>query len=204
MKSNFKLVVFFLLLGISAADAQVFPSDLWHEGKIVRREGDTLRGLIKYDLQNDLVQYVVKDQQPEVYTARKILFFEIFDQSVNTYRQFFTLPFTVTGGYKAPIFFELLEEGKMTLLSREILELRTYSSPYAMGSYSRMVMIYRYFFLKENGDIEEFTGNRNDLLTMMGRNGDDVEKYIKKNRLRFEEKYDFAKIIAYYNSLTGT
>jgi hypothetical protein len=39
---------------------------------------------------------------------------------------------------------------------------------------------------------------------MMGKNGDDVEKFIKSNRLRFDEKYDFARIIDYYNSLYGT
>jgi hypothetical protein len=114
------------------------------------------------------------------------------------------LPFNTPAGYKSAVFFELLEEGKMTLLVREALEYRTYTNPYYVGSYSRLVLVYKYFFMDDNGKIEEFTGDKRDLLDLMGKNADDVEKYIKTNRLKVDEKYDFAKIIAYYNSLYGT
>ena len=177
--SVFTLLFFFSVPVV----AQQFPSDLWHEGKIILLEGDTLKGNIKYDLQQDLVQYGIADQRTTAFSARKVLFFEIFDTSVRKYRQFFALPFTTTAGYKAPVFFELLEEGKMTLLSRESVEYRTYSSPYYMGSYSRLVLVYRYYFLDEKGNISEFTGNKNDLLNLMNKKSDEVEKYIKANKL---------------------
>jgi len=199
----FGALILFFFLSLSVV-AQQFPSDLWHEGKIILLEGDTLKGNIKYDLQQDLVQYGVADQRTTAFSARKVLFFEIFDTSVRRYRQFFALPFTTTSGYRAPVFFELLEEGKMTLLSRESVEYRTYSSPYYMGSYSRLVLVYKYYFLDEKGNIAEFTGNKNDLLNLMNKKSDEVEKYIKANKLRFDDKYDFAKIVAYYNSLFGT
>ena len=199
----FGAVILFFFLSFSVV-AQQFPSDLWHEGKIILLEGDTLKGNIKYDLQQDLVQYGMADQRTTAFSARKVLFFEIFDTSVRKYRQFFALPFTTTSGYRAPVFFELLEEGKMTLLSRESVEYRTYSSPYYMGSYSRLVLVYKYYFLDEKGNISEFTGNKNDLLDLMNKKSEEVEKYIKANKLRFDDKYDFAKIVAYYNSLFGT
>jgi hypothetical protein len=201
-----RIVVVFLLSFLSwfVSSAQQFPSDLWHEGKIVLVEGDTLRGSIKYDLQQDLVQYGVANERTTAFSARKVLFFEIFDTSARKYRQFFALPFTTTAGYKAPVFFELLEEGKMTLLSRESVEYRTYNSPYYMGSYSRLVLVYKFFFLDEKGNISEFTGNKNDLLNLMNKKSDEVEKYMKANKLRYEDKYDFARIVAYYNSLFGT
>lgn len=189
---------------LNETKAQQFPSDLWHEGRIVLLAGDTLRGSVKYDLQQDLVQYGVANERTTAFSARKVLFFEIYDASVRRYRQFFALPFTTTSGYKAPVFFELLEEGKMTLLSRESVEYRTYNSPYYMGSYSRLVLVYKYFFLDESGNISEFTGNKNDLLNLMNKKSDEVEKYIKANKLRYEDKYDFARIVAYYNSLFGT
>jgi hypothetical protein len=199
------LLGLFMLIALSpVATAQQFPSDLWHEGKIVLLEGDTLKGSIKYDLQQDLLQYSIADQRTTAYSARKVLFFEIYDATVRKYRQFYALPFTTTAGYRAPVFFELLEEGKMTLLSRESVEYRTYSSPYYMGSYSRLVLVYKYYFLDEHGNISEFTGNKNDLLNLMNKKSDEVEKYIKANKLRYDDKYDFAKIVAYYNSLFGT
>ncbi len=63
--------------------------------------------------------------------------------------------------------------------------------------------MHKYFFLEEDGAIVEFEGNRSDLLALMGNKAETVEKYMKENRLRFEEKYDLAQIVAYYNSLSG-
>ena len=180
--------------------SQNWPFELWHDGKIVLLTGDTLKGLVKYDLQQDMVQYDLPNSKTEAFSARKVLFFEIFDNTVNKYRRIFALPFSVSGSYKIPVFFELLEEGKMTLLAREALEYRTYSSPYFIGSYTRLVLVYKYFFLEENGEIAEFTGSRNDLLDKMGRHAEAVEKYIKQNKLRIEDKADFSKTVAYYNS----
>lgn len=195
-------VVMLCLFVNGSAVAQQFPSDFWHEGKVVLLEGDTLRGNLKYDLQQDIVQYAVGDQRTTAFSARKVLFFEIYDQSVRRYRPFYALPYSTNGtSYKVPVFFELLEEGKMTLLSRESVEYRTYTSPYAMGSYSRLVLVYKYFFLDEKGNILEFKGNKNDLLDMMKNKSDQVEKYVKSNKLKYDDKYDFAKIVAYYNSL---
>lgn len=194
-----------LLLFVSwSVSAQQFPSDYWHEGKVVLLEGDTLRGNIKYDLQQDLIQYNVANENVTAYSARKVLFFEIFDNSVRRYRQFFALPFSSVSGYRVPVFFELLEEGKMTLLSRESIEYRTYNSPYYMGSYSRLVLIYKYYFLDEKGNINEFTGNKSDLLELMNKKQEEVEKYMKANKLRYDDKYDLARIVAYYNSLFGS
>jgi len=185
---------------VSTTHAQQWPFEMWHEGQMVLVEGDTLKGLVKYDLTQDIVQYTHNDQRIEAYSARKILFFEIFDKSVNKYRQFFALPYSKTGAYRTPIFFELLEEGKLTLLARELLEYRTYYTGLYGGSYQRLVLVYKYFLLDEKGNIEDFTVDRRSLSDKMGKHGDDVEKYIRKNKLRLEEKYDLVKIISYYNS----
>ncbi|HMG94544.1 MAG TPA: hypothetical protein VK589_31010 [Chryseolinea sp.] len=194
------LVLFFTLANLKVS-AQQWPFELWHEGKIILESGDTLRGLVKYDFAQDLVQYNFDDKRTEAFSARKVLFFEIFDNTVNKYRQIFALPFTNSTGYRAPVFFELLEEGKMTLLSREVLEYRNYTSPYYIGSFTRQVLVNKYFFLDQKGNIAEFTGNKTDLLNLMGKKSDDVEKYIKANKLKYEDKYDFARIVAYYNSI---
>lgn len=190
-----------LLIIFSGAQAQRFPFEFWHEGRLVLEEGDTIRGNIKYDLQNDLLQ-LEKDGKLESLTARKVVFFEIFDKSIKKYRQFYSLPYNTSGQYRAPVFFELLAEGKMTLLSRESIEYRSSpSSFYYYGSTTRLVLVNKYFLLKDNGAIEAFTGNRNDLTYLMGNYGDTVEKYIKSNKLSIEKKYDFAQIVGYYNSL---
>jgi hypothetical protein len=196
------LAVLVFMLICCRAQAQHWPFDLWHDGKIILLTGDTLKGPIKYDQQQDIVQFTFSNQRIEAFSARKVLFFEIFDLTVKRYRQFFALPYTARSTYRAPVFFELLEEGKITLLSREALEYRTENSYY--NTRTVLIIVYKYFFLEENGDINEFIGGKNDLLDRMGNKAEAVEKYMKSNRLDMDDKYEFAKIIAYYNSLFGT
>ena len=192
--------VVWILLSVTAY-GQAWPSELWHDGRLVLDGGDTLKGKIKYDLKQDLLQYNVPNQRTDAFSARKVVFFEIFDETVRRYRQFYALPYTNQAQYRTPVFFELLTEGKLTLLARESVEFRTYTSPYYLGSYSREVLVYHYFFLDNEGNIEEFKGSKGDLLDMMGKKSDDVEKYMKANHLKIDDKYDFARIVAYYNSI---
>ncbi|MCU0398852.1 MAG: hypothetical protein MUC73_12215 [Cyclobacteriaceae bacterium] len=194
------LIIGTVLIASHYTFAQQYSYEMWHEGKIILTTGDTLRGLVKYDIQQDLVQFNDQKKTTEAYTPRKILFFEIYDNTVSRYRTFFSLPFAASGYYKTPVFFELLEEGKMTVLGRESLEYRTFSSPYYYGSYTRLVLVNKFFLMDDKGDIKEFTGKKADLLSLMGRYGEEVDKYIKANRLKIEDRYDFARAVDYYNS----
>ncbi len=203
MKCRVLTVILFSLVSF-ATNAQEWAFELWHDGKIVLVSGDTLKGLVKYDLQQDIVQYNSQRGNIEAYGARKVLFFEIFDTTVGQYRHFFALPYSASTGYRAPVFFELLAEGKMTLLMRENLEYRTYSSPYYFGSYSRLVLVYKYYLLEENGNIVEFIGKKAELMTLMGKRAEAVEDYMRENKLKLDDRDDFAKIVAYYNSFFKT
>lgn len=194
----FFLTIFFLTTQF--VNGQNWSFEMWHEGKVVLAEGDTLKGLVKYDPTQDILQLTYRDQKVEAFSARKVLFFEIFDSMVRRYRQFFTLPYSQTGSYRAPIFFELLADGKLTLLCRESLEYKTVSAGYYGGTYQRLVLVNHYFFLDEKGTIAPFDGDKRDLLDKMGKHEEQVEDFIKANRLRMDEKYDFVKIVAHYNS----
>lgn len=192
-----------LLVSISA-NAQQFAHEFWHPGKMVLDNGDTLKGNLKYDLQTDIVQVQIGEKL-ESYTARKILYFEIFDNTVKRYRVFYSLPYATAGQYKAPVFFELIAEGDLTLMCRESVEYRTTSSPYFYyGSISRLVLVYKYYVLRENGSIEEFKGKKNDWLDLMRKKRDEVEQFMKANRLDMDDKYELQRTVEYYNSLFKT
>ncbi len=199
-----KLLIFSLLIVLSLRFqwVQTFPFDLWHDGKIVLDTGDTIKGSIKYSLQ-DLLQ-IRHQNQLESFSARKVLLFEIFDQGYKRYRTFYSLPYSSNGSYKSPVFFEVLTEGKITVLSREKVEYRSTSySPFMYGAYStRMILVNTYFLLKENGNIIDFSGKRSDWLRPNGKpcRADDMHDYARQNKLDFDKKYDLKHIIDYYNS----
>jgi hypothetical protein len=189
-----------LIVSIQAA-GQNYAFELWHEGKVVLETNDTINGLLKYDLQNDLLQVKVKSKL-ESFTSRKVLTFEIFDATVKRYRQFYSLPYSQNNTYKTPVFFELLCEGKLTVLAREKLEYRTVSSPfYYYGTYSTTVIVTQYYLLKANGIIEEFVGRKSDWLTVMENKEEEVKDFVKTNRLDYDDKYELTRIIDYYNTL---
>jgi len=194
-----KLLFVFALMISLAAEAQQFSFEYWHNGYLILEGGDTLKGQLKYNLQTDLLQFKAANHF-ETFTARKVVFFEVFDALSKDYRKFYSLPYSANNSYKAPIFFELLTEGKMTLLARESVEYKTYSSFYYYGSYTRLVLVYKYFLLGDNGDINEFRGKKNDWLYEMGNYGDEVQKYAKSNKLDFDEKKDLTRIVEYYNT----
>lgn len=189
-----------LLIVCWSANAQ-WAFELWHEGMVVLESGDTLRGQIKYDLQQDIIQFTDKRGTIEALSARKVLICEIFDKTINQYRQFYSLPYNATSGYRTPVFFELVAEGKLTVLCRERLENQTTSSPYYYGSFSRTVLVNKYFLLKENGDIVDFSTRRNDFLQLVGKHADIMNGFMKDNKLQLDDKKELARIINYYNSL---
>ncbi len=196
-----KKILVLLVCIAAAAEGQEFAFEYWHEGKIVTEANDTVKGSIQYNLQSDLVQ-IKHGNELDTYTARKIVFFEIFDVTIRQYREFYSLPYALSNNqYKAPVFFELLAEGKMTLLCRESLEYKTYSAFNYYGTYTRLVLVNKYFLLDEKGAIIEFRGNKNDWIYQMGNKGSDVQRYAKTNKLDFDDKYDLVKIVTYYNSL---
>ncbi|MBL6446783.1 hypothetical protein JMN32_10700 [Fulvivirga sp. 29W222] len=185
--------------------AQVFPSEVWHDGKLVLLEGDTLVGQVKYSLETDLVQYTRGGQTVKTFTARKLLFFEIFDKTSNRYRQFYAIPYSVKSNYKAPVIFEVLYTGEhLSLLSRESIEYQVANYPYSMaGTYTRLELVYTHYFLKPDGSISQSTGKKKDLLWVMNKKSSEIKRYIKNNKIRIDRRADLVKLVAYYNALFG-
>ncbi len=183
--------------------AQVFPSQIWHEGKIVLLDGETIKGNVKYDLENDIIQ-IDNHNRVQTFSSRKILNFEIFDEGFNSYRLFYALPYKVKPNYETPILFEILHEGSLSLLCREFIVQETmpqYGYYPRFGGMMRMRLSYEYYFLKENGTIDRYLPKKRDLLHVMRNKSSEVRSFIKKNRLRYDRRDDLAKITAYYNSL---
>jgi len=205
-KIVFGFVAAFALLTSSDVSAQDFPSEIWHPGKLVLLSGDTIPGQIKYDFENDIVQ-VNQGNRVRTFGARKILYFEILDQTVDSYRFFYALPFNVHSNYEVPILFEVLYEGKLSLLSREHIVTESqpqyaYNYGYVPGmNTSRTRLAYAYFFLEQDGAIEQYNLKKKELLDFFGNRSKQVKQYMKKNNLKYDRMHDLVRITAYYNAL---
>ena len=140
-----------------------------------------------------------------------ILYFEIFDETIDSYRHFYALPYSVQRDYEVPLIFEVLYEGQLSLLCRE--EVVTESTPsynaypysyYGGNPYynqSRARLEYKYYFLDAKGGIQNYNKKKNELLTFFKKNQQQVKQYIKKNHLKHDLMRDLVRITAYYNAL---
>ncbi len=200
MRKAFSLI--FLCICSLTVVSQEFSSEIWHDGFMVTSDQDTLEGLVKYDMQANVVQ-VIQNQVVKTYSSHKVFYFEIYDKVVNSYRQFYSIPYNVNYNYKIPILFEVLYEGPLSLLSREavVQETVSNSSAYWGGSFVRDVVSYTFYFLDKEGKIDSYTGKKADLLTIMAKHSRKVKDYIKQNKLDTDEVRDLIRVTAFYNSL---
>lgn len=206
--SKQKYIIVFLVLFFSFSDGsgQDFPSEMLHDGELVLLNGDTLKGQIKYNLENDLIQMVI-NETVQTYSARKILYFGIYDKTVDMYRSFYSIPFEVQPNYKVPILFEVLYEGKLSLLAREAIVTETipqYSYMYRSSvNMTRTKLDYEYYFLDKSGEFTKYNNKKFELYEAMKRKEPQIKQYIKKNKLKIDSRRDLVRIFAYYNALLG-
>ena len=190
------LLTFILHSGFS----QDFPSEMWHDGKLVLVSDQTISGLLKYDQVKGIVQ-VDRDGKVFTYSAKSIFHFEIYDITTESYREFYVLPYGLVTSYKAPVIFEVLVEGGLTLLSREYIMTKNIQSPYSIGSYAKEVLAYDYFFLDKEGNITKYTLKKKDLYNAVSKRQNQVIEYMKANRLHHDRRNDLVRVIAFYNAI---
>ena len=190
-----------LLVGILFSSSGQFSKELFHDGYLVSADGDTVRGLVKYDMETNIVQ-VIHNNVVKTFSSHKIFYFEIYDKLVDNYRQFYSIPYNVNYNYKIPIIFEVLYEGPLSLLSREAIVSETVSNNAAYwGAVMRDKVDYSFYFLDKQGNIQYYSGKKNDLLRIMARKSSQVKSFVKKNKLKYDEIRDLIRITAFYNSL---
>ena len=202
----FSIGIFFFCFNINLF-SQDFPSEIWHKGWLVTNQKDTLNGFVKYNFENQLIQVKV-DNTIKAFSNRNIYYFEIFDNTIEDYRQFYSLMYEINYNYSIPILFEVLIKGKLTLLIKEKIVSETvpryFPSYYSYGrtyyeQYNKLE--YDFFFMNSKGSIYEFNGKKNELFDFMIDNIEEIKQYYSNNNLRIKKMKDLVKIVAYYNSL---
>jgi hypothetical protein len=208
---NLQITLILLLLINFAGYSQSgqFPSQLWHKGQITTTNGQVFQGNLKYDLDNNLVQ--LQNSGIETFGASNVVQFEIFDEQYGGVRTFYSLPYSLTGEYETPIFFEILTQGNnIVLLCREYIT----TDNRGMGMYSPMMMnpiwgppmsgaykmAFNFYFLKD-GKIQKYSQKKKELLDILDDRSDEVELYMRKNRLTHDQRGDLLRITAYYNQI---
>ncbi len=204
------LLIFVCLGSLSWAQTRnQFPSQKWHKGTLNLVDGSTSTGLVKYDLETNLVQ--LQAETVITFTASNVTSFEIYDETYAGIRKFYSLPYALNGDYETPIFFEVLTQGEhIALLCREYIV----TDNRGMNNWSGMGMnpfwgpqtatgyrlAFTYYFLK-NGRLERYSGKKKELFDLLTGYDEEMQLYMRKNRLEHDQRGDLLRITAYYNDL---
>lgn len=196
--------------------AQEFPGDQWHQGEAILKDKTSISGMINYDLEREAIIVKVGERM-ETYSAHLVMQFSIIQEGDERLRRFYSLPYVSQKGYKTiPRFFEVIIEGKMTLMAREFIDQITTGSGrrstynrynnYPMSSptnqmYTRRFLSYKMFFLDHTGKMTDHTGRKKDIYNVLTESTHELKKYVKTNRLKIDNLVDVAKLVAHYNTL---
>ncbi|OYX22190.1 MAG: hypothetical protein B7Z16_05265 [Algoriphagus sp. 32-45-6] len=199
-----------VILSLLAWAQNQFPSQIWHKGNIVLSDGQTLSGLVKYDLENNLIQ--LQAETVNTFTASNVESFEIFDETYGGIRKFYSLPYALNGNYEAPTFFEVLTQGdNIALLCREYIAtdnrgMNSWGGGMMMNpmwgpaTFSGYRLAFNYYFFR-NGRLEKYSLKKKDLFSMLPGYDDEISLFMRKNRLEHDKRGDLLRITAYYNEL---
>ncbi|WP_291781373.1 hypothetical protein [Cecembia sp.] len=209
MRALFSILIFTFFLGNVNGQGSQFPSQVWHKGQIVAENGQVHQGLVKYDLENNVVQF--QDVGIKTFGASNVRQFEIFDEVYGGIRTFYTLPYSTTGDYETPMFFEILTEGnEIVLLCREQIVIDNrgmgmgamgmnplWGPPMGGGAYK---LAFNYYFIKD-GRLQRYSLKKRELLDILGDRSDEIQLFMRKNRLSHDKRGDLLRITAYYNQI---
>lgn len=204
-----------MFLGVITSHAQrEFPSSIWHKGNIYGNDGQTFSGLVKYDLENNLVQL----QEAAIttfttFTSSNVTYFEIFDEILGGIRKFYSLPYALNSNYEIPVFFEILTESEeLALLCREYIATDSRNSnffgPMAMnpiwGPQNSVGyrLAFNFYFLK-NSSIRKYNQKKKELFKLLPGYDEEMTLFMRKNRLEHDQRGDLLRITAYYNQLSN-
>lgn len=198
-----RIGVFLLFVFVwGSALAQRFPADFWHPGEVDLNTGETIVGEIRYDLGRETLQIRV-DGVVRSYSASQVAAFQIQDVTSAMERTFFALPFKREDGFASIHFFELLAEGRLTLLVREKLEERVHQfyDPFLIGPQTTRIveLVDDFFIMDPEGEIRMAGRQAESLLPFMENRQEIVRNFIKKNRLNTSKRADLIAVLEFYN-----
>lgn len=215
------LVVCVLLVSdglfINAAEAQVrlaLDVQEWPTGKVVMVNGDTLYGALTYYRTPDIVNVHHQNGSMTSVSPVNVEYFVAQEMPSGRSFTFKTLHWDLGKPYsnfKKPTFFEILNQGALTLVKREAYSHKNGNLSPAFpvanqnaGQWDPEQIRDVYYIVLPDGDIVGLKNPRKDLQTLFGSKYKDVKSYIKLNRLDYEKPHELVAIVNYFNTLTSS
>ena len=193
----FSCVTFFSAFTVKAQEKSF---DLWHIGTLYLTDGDSLKGLLKYGSDVDLVQIKAGNKE-FAFNYNQIDSFWIIDITDSSRRDFDIYTYKNIEGLERPLPFEMLVSNpKFKILTREVVEFVSSGSMMNQGFATTRTINTQYFYL-QGDQLLYFNATKRDILEITSARGSQVLNYVRDNKLRFYRKSDIKLIFEFYYKL---
>lgn len=206
LTSTLYLVAFLIIT--SAASAQQFSQNYWHQGEVHLKNArkEPVVGTLKYNLDSDQIQLMTGKNRMRTYHASQLSYIQFTDKLEGKRRYFFALPIEDQQGYSRTQLFELLVEGEVSLLAREHIATRTQqvNDPFSIyGSNITTQVLEETFYLADtNGNIKEVGRRKNQPAWQAFPDlKKEMKAYFEKEKINVLYREEMFKMVSYYNSL---
>ena len=201
MKNCACLLLMIVVAQITQAAGFPRSSGFWCSGTVVLEDQRVIEGEINYDLKFGAIQ-VKRNGLVKTYTAENIAHFTLFDAVKHRERQFVAIDHTEDEGYHRKTFFEVISEGKLTILrkSKYVRKPRVTEDARAPHIYMNAVCRHQYYVFRDNrfSEIDDF---KEEILPLMRDQQQEVSAYIRQCKLKLKRIHEQMRVVALYNQL---
>lgn len=198
-------ILLLLLFAVQAffVKSQSNSYDLWHIGTLYLTTGDSLKGLLKYGSEKEMVQMKAGGKE-FAFNYAQIDSFWIIDITDSTRRDFNIYSYTNLEGFDVPLPFEdLVSNPKFQILVREIVRYENAATFVNQGFMPTRDVEYQYYYM-QGGQLLFFNNSKRDVMEIVGDKGNEIMEYMKGNKLHFSKKKDLKLIFEYYYKLLSS
>ena len=157
---------------------------------------------LRYDINTDELDVKTKSGV-KVLSGRNVKSFSWLDSIGNKPHFYINAKEYKSNGATLTGFFEVLEDGKMSLLKRTTISIKAadYNVQLSMGSRDdKILKKVVYYYLRDN-QIIEVPGNKKKFLTIFNDKAGVIEKYLRTGALSLKKEEDLMQIFNHFNSL---
>ncbi|MFP4093845.1 MAG: hypothetical protein ACLFUB_05140 [Cyclobacteriaceae bacterium] len=174
----------------------------WHQGKLVLQNGDTYKGKIRYDLDQNVAMVRI-DGTIKAFSAHVVDYFRFMDQELKTLRRFYTMPYENKRGMERLMFFELVFQDGFALFNRESTVRKKQAMLAELPFIDRSdredeVTVFSYFIFMPDGDFKPIEAEQQDLINKLALDKEQTKEmraYIHEHELNLKNRSDFIRVI---------
>lgn len=180
--------------------SQVYSPEVWHNGRVILSSNDTVYGKVKYSFEDDLI-FLRNPQTTHTYFVKKINEVNFTDSITGNTRTFKRFFYQTSDDYAIPILFEVMEEGALNFLTRDMVEVYTSASSFNDGFLNTYKEHNVYMYYLKGDMVEPLPSKKKQFLKIFDKEADKVENYLSENKLKIYSRMDVKMIFEYYNSI---